>query len=828
MDSATSSSSPKRAASEDPSASAQAPSPHTQNIPLSDPSATEIDTYMATQDMDTQESVPTPPLSIDHPTATAPVPPAQPELSPEEKFQLVQESRKREMREGEAWYLVSRQWFRRWQKAMTGEQDKDGAVDIHNLGPVNNAPLLDSHGQLSRSLIEGVDVEYVPEHVWELFKSWYGEPQHTLRRTVITRGLSQQISIELHPPRLRVFRLVDDPVSVETSGTTEYTTTSSSARRVKDLLLDLASTIDPLSTEEYRVWRVEGATLGGSDYPLGKLIQQTAEILEPSDKTLADAMIESDDAFVVEFAKEGVWIVDEAKRAVITGKLVEDVPPPLFSQESDFFSKLGKSSSSSTAIDSTSVSANGVLSSDVPASSALLKPALPLSTTARKPTNEPGTLGLGNMGNTCFMNSALQCLAHTPELSEYFLTGVFQEELNRDNPLGMQGAIAESFGALLRRIWSPTSSSTSYPPREFKSVLQRFAPQFSGYQQQDSQELVAFLLDGLHEDLNRVIKKPYVEKPDWEGGGDVELVKLAQESWEGYKKRNDSVIVDLFQGQYRSTLICPECQKVSITFDPFMYLTLPLPVQKKWRHTILYIPWDLDKPAVKVPVEINRDASFKDLRNLLARWMGTESDNLLTVELFSNRVYKNLDDTLLCGEMADGDVIACYELPTHAQQARSYAAKKTDNDPFIVPVFMNEASPTTRHSFARNPSPFGQPFFIAVSREDARSLERIQTIVVEHLQRWTAHARDLWSWEAGDVSMEEVQIPLATSSVFESVTEIQENGDVVTVEEDDISDMKSIVLEEEAPEPRARRAQGGRVRAAAAEQHEGLRRGLRR
>ena len=94
------------------------------------------------------------------------------------------------------------------------------------------------------------------------------------------------------------------------------------------------------------------------------------------------------------------------------------------------------------------------------------------------------------------------------------------------------------------------------------SHCQRFAPQFSGYQQHDSQELVAFLLDGLHEDLNRVLKKPYIEKEDWMGEGDLYLVAFATKSWEDYKKRNDSVIVDLFQGQYRSTLICPECEKV--------------------------------------------------------------------------------------------------------------------------------------------------------------------------------------------------------------------------------------------------------------------------
>lgn len=55
----------------------------------------------------------------------------------------------------------------------------------------------------------------------------------------------------------------------------------------------------------------------------------------------------------------------------------------------------------------------------------------------------------------------------------------------------------------------------------------RFAPQFSGYQQQDSQELLAFLLDGLHEDLNRVKKKPYLALRDAEGRPDeVDLTSI--------------------------------------------------------------------------------------------------------------------------------------------------------------------------------------------------------------------------------------------------------------------------------------------------------------
>ncbi|KAF7969684.1 hypothetical protein HWV62_26194 [Athelia sp. TMB] len=243
-------------------------------------------------------------------------------------------------------------------------------------------------------------------------------------------------------------------------------------------------------------------------------------------------------------------------------------------------------------------------------------------------------------------------------IGEGELADVYKEELNPENPLGMHGAIAEAFGALLHRIWAQDSTSTSYSPREFKQQLQRFAPQFSGYQQHDSQELVAFLLDGLHEDLNRVKKKPYVEKPDWEGGGDREMVALAKRSWDGYMLRNDSVIVDLFQGQYQSTLVCPECQKVSITFDPFMYLTLPLPMHKKWRHEIQYIPWDPAKPHLKIPVEISVDASFRDLRQLLGRWQGVSPDNHLPFDGPITEIKENGDVVTVQDEAPEeGDIV---------------------------------------------------------------------------------------------------------------------------------------------------------------------------
>jgi ubiquitin carboxyl-terminal hydrolase 4/11/15 len=151
-----------------------------------------------------------------------------------------------------------------------------------------------------------------------------------------------------------------------------------------------------------------------------------------------------------------------------------------------------------------------------------------------------------------------------PRFALTSLAGVYTEELNVDNPLGMHGQIAKAFGSTIENLW--TLVNQPFSPRLLKGQTSRFAPQFAGYGQHDTQEFIAFLLDGLHEDLNRIIKKPYIEKPDWKaGGGDRQLAELGKECWDGYKKRNDSVIVDLFQGQLQSTLVCPECSKVSFS-----------------------------------------------------------------------------------------------------------------------------------------------------------------------------------------------------------------------------------------------------------------------
>ena len=91
----------------------------------------------------------------------------------------------------------------------------------------------------------------------------------------------------------------------------------------------------------------------------------------------------------------------------------------------------------------------------------------------------------------------------------------------------------------------------------------------------------------MHEDLNRVLKKPYVEMLDSNGRPDEEV---SSEHWTAFLARNRSIIVDLMYGQLKSTVNCLTCGFVSITFDPF--LTLALPIARPFRLDVKFIPYD--------------------------------------------------------------------------------------------------------------------------------------------------------------------------------------------------------------------------------------------
>ena len=110
--------------------------------------------------------------------------------------------------------------------------------------------------------------------------------------------------------------------------------------------------------------------------------------------------------------------------------------------------------------------------------------------------------GLRNLGNSCYMNSVLQCLLATAPLAKYIVNSFYLDDINKTNPLGTGGRIAEELAVLTRVAHSGNYKSVS--PCEFKRTIGRFAPEFGGTKQQDSQEFLLVLLDQFHEDTNRV------------------------------------------------------------------------------------------------------------------------------------------------------------------------------------------------------------------------------------------------------------------------------------------------------------------------------------
>lgn len=338
-----------------------------------------------------------------------------------------------------------------------------------------------------------------------------------------------------------------------------------------------------------------------------------------------------------------------------------------------------------------------------------------------------GTLGLQNLGNTCYMNSALQCLVHIPELTDYFLSNYYQRDINENNPLGYGGTVANSFGDLISLLFDSrrTFNHSSTNPKDFKYTIGRHNRSFAGYAQQDSQEFIAFLLDALHEDLNRIVKKPYVEKPELSPGqykNPDAIRDLAKQCWDAHKLRNDSVVLDLFGALYKSTLICPECNHVSITFDPYNDLTLPLPIIKNWSHKI-YLVSD-GHYTRSLEVELPQTSSYLDLKQYISRITGIPVSELIGTEIFRCRFVKFYENPesgsqyLPLPQLIDTrDTVMFYQL-------------KYNPDDIIIPVVNKVQSNSTQSDTV-----IATPFLISLSTEEVNDYGTIIRKIFENVKK---------------------------------------------------------------------------------------------
>lgn len=201
-------------------------------------------------------------------------------------------------------------------------------------------------------------------------------------------------------------------------------------------------------------------------------------------------------------------------------------------------------------------------------------------TSSDQPVLGTGRVGLRNLGNTCFMNSILQCLSNTQELRDYCLRREYRRELSGTSRTRTD--LIDAFSDVLADLWRPESSEPASPGK-FKCVFQKFFPYFTGYSQQDAQEFLKFLMERLHCEINRkgqrsprimtnMERSTLLEDPDT-----LREDEKAMQAWKRYLEREDSKIVDLFVGQLKSSLKCLACGHRSIMFEVFCDLSLPIP-----------------------------------------------------------------------------------------------------------------------------------------------------------------------------------------------------------------------------------------------------------
>lgn len=730
---------------------------------------------------------------------------------------LLKASAEKLPKEGDKAYVVSRTWVDKALSLRSGKADTDEI----SLGPVDNSDIIEEVIQEPGRedfvrLKPGLDqqsFELFPEDAWKLVMDWYGieEGQKPIVRTAINTAADVQsptdVAYEFHPPVFRVHRLWSElsPLPIEQSLKAENPPPLTIARSRKSHAQSFVKDVKRLAgiplDRKVRMFVVNTELLGTSN------AQPPAALTTPPDSPDRDQaaneagnsswshlLLDVATFSSVRDAKRQAALEDKTvdpkyngsasiqmfelvtDQTLILDELVDKGLWVSICTSRSLIERTIPTRTNNAALSKSSSNRSSPSSSDGPATRGRMQ--------KKRNGRSVGAVGLHNLGNTCYMNSALQCVRSVEELTKYFLTEAYSTELNKSNPLGYNGKVAMAYNSLLREIYDEGRGSVS--PRDFKNTVGRSRSTFAGWGQQDSQEFLGFLLDALQEDLSRIKKKPYIEKPDSTDDmiNNPEAIKeMADKVWDITRKRDDSIIADLFTGMYKSTLKCPECGKISITFDPFNNLTLPLPVENMWAKTVKYFP--LNDVPVQFEIELPKHSSIESLKGFLSIRTGVPMNRLMGAEEFKDRFFKIYDNSGdVSEEIGTSDVATFHELeavptnwPAKGVQKKPRSMLDLDDAPLdaadewddpkyetmVVPVLHRRP-----YSIGKAPEGTSPPHFITLTREEASSYDMIKRKILERVATFSTWSKFTQQQNAEGSEAAEADMVITTASDVDS------------------------------------------------------------
>ncbi|XP_067570568.1 ubiquitin carboxyl-terminal hydrolase 43 isoform X1 [Pseudorca crassidens] len=262
----------------------------------------------------------------------------------------------------------------------------------------------------------------------------------------------------------------------------------------------------------------------------------------------------------------------------------------------------------------------------------------------------PGAQGLKNHGNTCFMNAVVQCLSNTDLLAEFLALGRYRAAPGR-------AEVTEQLAALVRALW--TREYTPQLSAEFKNAVSKYGSQFQGNSQHDALEFLLWLLDRVHEDLEGAAR----------GLGSDKLQPEARKTSEDLPSPSaqlplgQSFVQSHFQAQYRSSLTCPHCLKQSNTFDPFLCVSLPIPLrQTRFLSVTLVFP-SKSQRSLRVGLAVPILSTVAALRKMVAEEGGIPVDEVILVELHPTGLQRSFFDEEDLNTIAEGDNVYAFQAP---------------------------------------------------------------------------------------------------------------------------------------------------------------------